>query len=191
MKQQNLHQLIFQAAKEILAEGKYPTIELICEKLKLNPTQIKTILQESSQPEINVKATHTKQVESEIELQPEEKEMLQALTILARLNVNSEDNNHNHQQKNISDSEVLDDDQAQMPDHVAQMAARVDKKAQYMAGGELVLTQQLYRYYREVQDFSEPEVQQQVEAAMQETENVWEDDIQNFSPAAMLKKYAK
>jgi hypothetical protein len=60
-----------------------------------------------------------------------------------------------------------------------------------MAAAELVLTQKLYRYYRNTEDFSQPEVKQEVEKAMAETAQDWEDDIQNFSPAVILKKYGK
>ena len=44
MDEPNLHQLVFQAAKEILAEGKYPTIDLICQRLRLNPQEISDVI---------------------------------------------------------------------------------------------------------------------------------------------------
>ena len=77
------------------------------------------------------------------------------------------------------------------PDYVEEMVERADRKAQYMAAAEVVLTQELYRYYRNTQRFSQKEIKKQVENALQETDADWEDDIQNFSPAVILKKYGK
>ena len=79
----------------------------------------------------------------------------------------------------------------EIPDPMAEMAARADKKAQYMAAGELVLTEELYRYYRKTAQFSDPEVQKQVDEARSRTADDWEKETENFSPAAMLARFGK
>lgn len=177
----NLHELVFQTAKEILANGQYPTMDLICQKLKLTPNDIQAVL--INKPEEKQTNTPKNQEISN--------EMLEAINLLASLSVSHEKEVEiSHDSHNNSNSDVLEDEQ-NLPNHVAEMATRADRKAQYMAGGELVLTQKLYRYYRETQNFSESEIKKEVEAAMEQTKDAWEDDIENFSPAAMLKKYGK
>lgn len=183
MSEKDLHQLVFQAAKEILASGKYPTIDLICEKLGLNSTEVETIL--SIQPQPKTKP----------ELSTKKQEMLEALTLLAKLDITENPQaditkNQEKKNENITDSEQVEDTD-NIDNHVNTMAQRADKKAQYMAAAEVVLTQELYRYYRQTQRFSRPEIQKEVEAAMKDTEESWEDDIENFSPAVILKKYGK
>lgn len=178
MSELSLSQLVFQAAKQILEDGQYPTIDLICEKLGKSSTEIKNLLSENS-----------------VSQPPEQQEVLDTFTLLARLSLNQEQeaditSTNDHNPETIPESD-LQENEEHIHDHIAEMAARADRKAQYMAAGELVLTQKLYRYYRQTQHFSQTEVKQEVEAAMQETEAAWEDDIQNFSPAAMLKKYGK
>lgn len=179
----NLHNLVFEAAKEILANGQYPTIDLICQKLGLNPTEIENVLsiKPSPQPQSDV--------------QTKQQEMVEALTLLAKLDIIREQQseiltNNNKNTQSLTDSADLEDKES-LPNHVKEMAARADKKAQYMAAAELVLTQELYRYYRQTQRFSQPEIKKEVENALQNTEDSWEDDIQNFSPAVILKKYGK
>ena len=183
MSELSLSQLVFQAAKQILQDGQYPTIDLICEKLGKSSTEINNLLSETSvsQPQPQE--------------QQKQQEVLDTFTLLARLSLNQEQEadittTNNNNPETIPESN-LQENEDHIPDHIAEMAARADRKAQYMAAGELVLTQKLYRYYRQTQHFSQTEVKQEVEAAMRETEEAWEDDIQNFSPAAMLKKYGK
>lgn len=178
MDEPNLHQLVFQAAKEILAEGKYPTIDLICQRLRLNPQEISTVL--------DIKPSS----ESSDNRPSSEAEMLEALTLINRLKEHQiGKNSHNQSELENNKEKLLEE--AKNPDYVAEMIARADRKAQYMAAAELVLTQELYRYYRNTQRFSQTEVKEEVEKALQETDADWEDDIQNFSPAAILKKYGK
>ena len=76
-------------------------------------------------------------------------------------------------------------------DLVAEMAATADKNAQYLAAGETVLTQELYRHYRKTQQFGDPELQRMVDEANQKTADVWEEELENFSPAAILARFGK
>jgi hypothetical protein len=78
-----------------------------------------------------------------------------------------------------------------VPDPIAEMAALADKKAQYIAAGEEILTQKLYRHYRNTRQFSDPQLQQAVDEALKETSEALEEEIENFSPAALLAKYGK
>jgi hypothetical protein len=184
MSKNNLHQLVFQAAKEILASGQYPTIDLICEKLGLNSTEIESILSIKPQPKIKS------------ELPTKKQEMIEALTLLAKLDITENQQadittNQDENNETITDSEQVKDVDNNLDNHVKTMAERADKKAQYMAAAEVVLTQELYRYYRQTHRFSRPEIQKEVESALKDTEESWEDDIENFSPAVILKKYGK
>jgi hypothetical protein len=180
----NLHNLVFEAAKEILANGQYPTIDLICKKLGLNPTEIENVLSIKPLPQ------------PQSDVQTKQQEMVEALTLLTKLDIMREQQtdviteNKTNNTDAIANSENTEDEEI-LPNHVKEMAARADKKAQYMAAAELVLTQELYRYYRQTQRFSQPEIRKEVENALQNTEDSWEDDIQNFSPAVILKKYSK
>ena len=79
----------------------------------------------------------------------------------------------------------------EIPDPMAEIGARADKKAQYMAAGEIVLTQELYRHYRKTAKFSDPDVQKQVDEARSRTADDWEEETENFSPAAMLARFGK
>ena len=178
MDEPNLHQLVFQAAKEILAEGQYPTIDLICQRLRLNPQEISNVL------DLKPSAHGSDNSQSS------EAEMLEALTLINRLK-ESQIGENNHQQAEVDFDQQKLLEEAKNPDYVAEMVARADRKAQYMAAAELVLTQQLYRYYRNTQRFSQTQVKKEVEKALEQTNTDWEDDIQNFSPAAILKKYGK
>ena len=181
MGEPNLHQLVFQAAQEILAEGKYPTINLICERLGLNRQEISDVLDIQPSSHNETEAIPASQVE-----------ILEALTLMNRLRKNTQQSDNQEESGfdfDFDENQLLEN--AQNPDYVAQMVQRVDQKAQYMAAAEVVLTQQLYRHYRNTQKFSQPEIKKQVENALQETEADWEGDIQNFSPAAILKKYGK
>ncbi len=184
MVQPSLHKLVFQAAKEILAEGKYPTMDLICDRLNLNPQQINDGLDISSSPNSNESS----------EIPNAEIEILEALTLINRLQ--EEEINQNTQQ--IIDEvevEVEEEENFEQPNHneesIEELVEKVDRKAQYMAAAEAVLTQELYRYYRNTHKFSVADVKHQVENALLETQSDWEDDIQNFSPAVILKKYGK
>ena len=178
MDEPNLHQLVFQAAQEILAEGKYPTIDLICQKLRLNPQEVSDVLeiQPSSDQLDNMPSS--------------EVDILEALTLINRLKEEQNGNNGDQKDEVDTDKQKLLEE-AKNPDYVSEMVERADRKAQYMAAAEVVLTQELYRYYRNTQRFSQTEIKKQVENALQETDADWEDDIQNFSPAVILKKYGK
>lgn len=181
----NLHQLVFQAAQEILAEGKYPTIDLICQRLKLNPQEISSVLDiEPSNSAESVSFSET--------------EMLEALMLINRLKERKMEQNNNNNNNIEIETETQTDfevdsvlEEPENPDYVSEMVSRADRKAQYMAAAELVLTQELYRYYRNTQRFSETEVKKEVEKALADTNTDWENDTQNFSPAVILKKYGK
>ena len=64
-----------------------------------------------------------------------------------------------------------------------------DKKVQYMAAGELILIQQLYRHYQKTRQFSDPDVQKQVDEALSQTAAQWKDETENFSLEAMLASF--
>ena len=187
MSEKYLKYIVWQAADQILESGQYPTLDLVAKKISQNPEEISSTFAEWKQT--NLKSQVTKA----------QKQMLDAFNLLANIAASAYANAELTEPENEQTTQHSDNGMPQengqengkIPDHVAEMAARADKKAQYMAGGELVLTQQLYRHYRKTQHFSELEVQKQVDMAMEETAEDWEEEIENFSPAAMLEKFAK
>ncbi len=84
----------------------------------------------------------------------------------------------------LSEEDLLAED-------LAEIAARAEKKAQYMAAAEIVLTQQMYRHYRKTKQFSDPEIDKQVKNAITMTQAEWEEEMANFSLTAILKRYGK
>ncbi len=187
MSESEIKKLVWQTADEILVTGIYPNVDLIAQKLSQDKIEIAAFFEAWKQ-------SHPLE-----ELTNMNKEILDTVLRLANIAANAKlESESNHQLNNNQKIEVeklpeknINTEKKQIPNRVDEIAAKADKKAQYMAGGEIVLTEQLYRFYRKTQQFTEAEIKAQVEATMAETEEDWSEDIENFSPAAMLKKFGK
>lgn len=206
MSEINLQKLVWQTADTISATGKSPTVSLIAQSLNQPPASVAPFL-----------ATWRKKAR-QLQAKKVKDEMTEAFAFISELTQPlGQQNNQKTGENSIKAGEIPEktnlppvitpendeielepqevnnflSEEDLLAEDLAEIAARAEKKAQYMAAAEIVLTQQMYRHYRKTKQFSDPEIDKQVKNAITMTQAEWEEEMANFSLTAILKRYGK